>query len=1691
VDRPGDKRLVAYVVENKEQRARNTAQTNAEQRENGDAGRSEIAGLGDSDLRAFLAARLPEYMLPAAFVLLTALPLTPNGKLDRSALPTADLLGTDQEAPVKPRTPAETVVASIWAEVLGTSMIGIHDNFFALGGHSLLAGQVLVRLSEVFQCTLSIQVLFEHPTAAGLVTAIGAHLGGETLADDLARTYLERTSFGSEDGMLLPQLVITRPRSGQIPLSFAQQRLWLVERLDPGNRSYLVPHALRLTGPLNVAALEQSFGAIVRRHEALRTVFQMIEDQPIQIVEHQWHIPLPLLDLTTLDSAEQALRVQQLAALEAQQPFDLQRGPLLRMSLLRLDSQEHILLLTMHHIVIDDWSLSIFWRELATCYKALVAGEPVRLAELMVQYPDASLWQRAWLQGTILAEQSAYWTNQLADCAAILHLPTDRPRLAKQTFNGARETTVLPPALSRAVNDLSRREDATPFMVLLAIFQVLLQRYSGQYDFVVGTPIANRRRREFEALIGFFINTLPLRADLSGHPSFRELLGRVRRTALGAYVHQDLPFDQIVELVQPERDPSRNPLFQVMFALQNAPHSPIQLAGLAVEVLPHTSVTAQFDLFLEIIPVDGGLLTSFEYTTDLFDAATIARMLGHFQTLLENVLSRPDLPIALLPMLTAAEQHQILAEWNATQTAYPEDRRLHELVEAQVARTPHAVAVVFEDQALTYHELDRRTNQLAHHLQRLGVGPDVAVGISIERSIEMVVAVLAVLKAGGCYLPLDPAYPQERLRFMLQATQTPVVLTQQRLRAALPRHQAHVICLDTEWDRIDWEPTWPPINTAMADHLAYVIYTSGSTGQPKGVAMPQRPLVNLLTWQVSQCALSSPTTLQFASLSFDVSFQEIFSTWCLGGTLVLMTAETRQDTTRLLELLARAGVERIFLPFVMLQLLAEAAAQHEHLPCRLREIVTAGEQLQMTPAIVRLLERLSHCTLHNHYGPSETHVVSAHDLVGCPSGWPVLPPIGRPIKNTQLYVLDQHFCPVPVGIPGELYIGGVALARGYLHQPALTADRFVPDPFGSTSGARLYRTGDLARYLPNGELAFLGRSDHQVKVRGFRIELGEIETLLQQYPGVGEAVVVVREDQSPTGGHPDKRVVGYVVESKEQVNDDGKLQDAPCLSSTQLLAFLRERLPEYMVPSAIVLLEALPLMPNSKVDRRALPAPSQAEPQHQIVVAPRTPLEIQIAALWAELFGVDQVSINQDFFALGGHSLLAIRLTSQIKASFGVDVPLRELFASPTVAGCAQAVQAVQRPKLGASATFQPPLDFDLLLDLSIQPPADDDWFTAEPKALFLTGVTGFLGAFLLHELLRVTHAQIYCLVRAQTQAEGTRRIREALEQYGVWNEALSARIVPVAGDLAQPCFGLGESAFAALAARIDSIYHSGAMVSFIYSYSALRAANVLGTREVIRLACLGKLKPLHYVSTIAAAVTATASADGLIHEDVALGPINGVDSGYVQTKWVAEHLLLAAKARGLPVSIYRPGRIAGHSTTGASNPDDFICRLLTGWIQLGSAPAIGMSENLMPVDYVAQSIVYLSLQRERIGQIFHLLNPQPINFTDLARAVRQAGFAVKILPYAEWYTALLAAAQSEGDNVLYPLLSFLAAMPTEEAWINFLELPQFDCRNTIAGLAGSSITCPALSADQIRAVLSYLIKRGSPSILKWNAQPQ
>jgi amino acid adenylation domain-containing protein len=1036
------------------------------------------------------------------------------------------------------------------------------------------------------------------------------------------------------------------------PLSFAQQRLWFLDQLEPDSPLYNIPQAFRLRGALKVEALRGTFEVLVTRHESLRTTFSIVDETPVQCIAEKGSFSMPVIDLTGLPEAGREVEAQRLAGEEFRRPFNLSQGPLLRVTLLRLGEKEHILLLVIHHIISDGWSMGVLVKEMAALYEAFCVGNPSPLVELPIQYADFAHWQREWFQGEVLGAQVQYWKKQLGGTLPILELPTDRPRPAVQIYRGKRRSLAFSKDLSEGLKALSQREGVTLFMMLLAAFQTLLHRYTGQEDIIVGSPIANRNRLEIEGLIGFFVNTLVLRSDLSGNPPFRELLSRVREVALGAYGHQDLPFEKLVEELQVPRDLSYNPLFQVMLVLQNAPMQALQLSGLTLSPLEVETGTAKFDLTLELVEGSEGFAGGIEYNTDLFDTVSIDRMVGHFQTLLQGIVANPEQRIAELPLLSEGERHQLLVEWNATEVEYPRDKCLHELFEEQVERTPDGVALVFEGKQLTYRELNGRANQLAHYLRKMGVGPEVLVGIFMERSFEMVIAMYGILKAGGAYVPLDPEYPPERVAFMARDTQVPVLLTQRHLMANLPEHKAKVICLDSDWPGIVKENSQNLASGATAENLAYVIYTSGSTGMPKGAMNTHRGICNRLLWMQDEYQLTDKDrVLQKTPFSFDVSVWEFFWPLLVGACMVVARPGGHKDSHYLVKTIQEQEITTLHFVPSMLQVFLE---EKEVEKCfTLKRVICSGEALPYELQ-EHFFARLP-AELHNLYGPTEAAVDVTYWACKRGSDQRIVP-IGYPVANTQMYILDSHLQPVPIGVPGELYIGGIQVGRGYLNRPELTAEKFIPDPFRAVPRARLYRTGDLARYLPGGEIEYLGRTDHQVKIRGFRIELGEIEAVLGEHESIGQVVVMAREDIPG-----EKRLVAYIVPDGNQPP-----------SASVLRQYLQEKLPEYMVPGAFITLEKFPLSPNGKIDRKTLPAPASIRPVELDYVAPRTEMERTIAAIWQEVLQLGRVGIHDNFFDLGGHSLRMAQVHRKLREKLQRDLSMLEMFKYPTIDSLAQ-----------------------------------------------------------------------------------------------------------------------------------------------------------------------------------------------------------------------------------------------------------------------------------------------------------------------------------------------------------------------------------------------------------------------------------
>ncbi|MBE2202016.1 MAG: amino acid adenylation domain-containing protein [Anaerolinea sp.] len=1228
-DTPNNQRLVAYILPTP-----NTAPTSGQ-------------------LRRSLQADLPTHMIPSHFVLLDHIPILPNGKVNRRALPPPDPTRLQlDETFAAPRNPVEEELVSIWQKLLNLEQVGIYDNFFELGGHSLLLTQLASRIRKQLQIELPLRTLFKAATIAAMSVAIT-----EKTAEQQPQT-----------SPILP----AAPRPGKLPLSFGQQRLWFLSQLEPDSPAYNIPGAVRLMGQLNIPALENSLAGVIDRHEILRTTITTAGDQPVQIIAPAVPSHLPLVDLSQLPGPQREAEVRRLAAEDATRPFNLAQSPLLRATLLRLAPQEHVLLLTMHHIVSDGWSYGIFVEEMATFYETAVNHHPLSLPELPIQYADYAIWQQQQWRSGQWDDQLAYWKKQLDHSQPILHLATDRPRSAVRSYRGASQSLTLPAALAGSLNTVSRQEGATLFMTLLAAFYVLLYRYTMQTDINIGTPIANRHRSEVEGLIGFFVNTLVMRMDLSGNPPFRDFLRRVSNMTVDAYANQDLPFEKLVDELSPRRDLSYSPLFQVMFILQNTPMPELALTGLTLNPINIESGAAKFDLLLTMEETAKGLTGTLDYNLDLFDDATIGRLLTHYQMLLTAVVNNPNQPIDDIPILTGAEKKQLLVEWNATQTAYPEKICIHQQFEAQARRVPDNIAIVFADETLTYQTINNRANQVAHTLIASGVKPETPVGVFIERSPELIIALLGVLKAGGTYLPLDPEYPAARLTFMLEDTQALILLTKKQFQHRLPGHTVGQICLDEEWPLIDAQPITQPNGRITADHAATIIYTSGSTGRPKGVVVSHRAVSNHMTWrQQAYPLVESDAFLQTASASFDISIWQIFAPLQSGGRLVLPRPGEQRDASRLAQLIREQCVTVAHFTPHMLALFLDVP-ELESLDT-LRHVFCGGESLP-APVQERFHARLM-ANLHHQYGPTEATIdATMWDCTREPGQH--LIPIGTPIANTQAYILNHRLQPVPIGVPGHLYLGGVGLARGYHNRPGLTAAHFIPNPFlqdETSTNTRLYKTGDLARFLPDGNIQFLGRADYQVKIRGYRIELGEIEAAINRHPVVSENVTIAHEEAS---GH--KRLVAYLAAPAEQFPTTGELRQ-----------FLGDILPDYMIPALFIRLDELPRLPNGKVARHKLPDASGIQPEREkAFIAPRTPMEEHLANIWRQVLNLDQVGVHDNLFELGGDSILTIQIVAKTNAA-GIHLSPRHLFQHQTIAELAaiatapRSITAEQSPVTG------------------------------------------------------------------------------------------------------------------------------------------------------------------------------------------------------------------------------------------------------------------------------------------------------------------------------------------------------------------------------------------------------------------------
>ncbi|WKZ47158.1 MAG: amino acid adenylation domain-containing protein [Anaerolineales bacterium] len=1577
----------------------------------------------------------------------------------------------------------ENFIQQQTARILGmdATRLSLDTPLDTLGLDSLMAMELKNSLEKNLGAQISVASLLQGPTIASLAAEALTNLKSAKTENDA-------------------QFIVAQNASSESPLSVGQQALWFLHQLMPDELSFNVAGALRIRGELNIPALQSAFDQLVARHESLRSTFHAVNGEPIQRVHDSMNGIFRLADSSTLD--DDTLRDQ--LARDAHASFDLEAGPVIRAALHRTRDDSHILLLAMDHIVTDFWSMTVLARELLMLYEAnkralggVLAAEDgglIKLPELPARYSDYVRWEATMLESGRGETLWNYWQTQLRAQLPALNLPTDRPRSPMQTYRGDSEHLFMDAELYEQLKTLAQENGATLFMTLLAAFQTLLHRYSNQEEFLVGSVTAGRSHAELSNLVGYFINPIALKADFSGNPSFSELLQRVKQTALGAFEHQDYPPALLAKRLGIQRDSSRPPLFETMFILQKAHESDVQAlspfalgldgarmeaSGLVLESIALGGEPAQFDMTMMMAELNNGLAAALQYNVDLFDAETIQRMLKHFDALLHEIAADPTKPVSTYSLLDDLEQQKILVEWNQTQADYPREAGVHELFEAQAKKTPDAVAVQYDHRPegldgetqrrdenlrdVTYKELNKRADDVAKVLVANGVKPNTLVGLFVSRSVEMLVGLLGVLKAGGAYLPLDPSFPSERLAFMLEDSNASIILTLTSLLSQIPENKAEVICLDA-LDEAKGKRGKKA--KASADDLAYIIYTSGSTGKPKGVQIHHRAVVNFLCSMQKDLGINAfDSLLAVTTLSFDIAVLELLLPLTVGAKVVIASSEVVADGALLAQSLTDSQITFMQATPASWRLLLEVGWTGK--PDL--KILCGGEALTNDLA-EKLLQRGAQ--LWNVYGPTETTIWSTiYKVDSIQAGISNTVPIGKPIANTQIYILDSNLQPAPIGVIGDLYIGGDGVSRGYLNRPELTSERFIINPFDDST--TIYKTGDLARYLADGNIEFFGRSDQQVKVRGYRIETGEIEVALMGHPSVKQAVVVAWKERSS-----DAALVAYVVSAVpgEEVEH------------VHLRDYLRTKLPEYMVPSVFVNLESLPLTPNGKVDRKALPAPSQARADLRAqYVAPRTPLEEELADVCAQVLGLsaEQVGVNDNFFDLGGHSLLGTRLVFLLREKYGLqaaDLPLRALFENPTVANLAITIERarrgermtrtrsdfIQRGQLSLEA-----LNAEAQLDADITV-GDLVYEHAEPKKILLTGATGFVGAFLLKDLLTMTSAEIYCLLRADNAEQGLQRLKRNLNSYQLWDESLAQRIKPVLGDLGSPRLGLSDETFDELANQIDAIIHNGAMVNFVYPYAAHKAANVLGTQEILRLASRAKLKPVHHVSTLSILYSRGVNDGRVYREDSNLDEVGAPFGGYAQSKWVAEKLIVQAIERGIPCAIYRPGLVSGHSVTGAWNTDNLISSMTRACVLLGSVPSLDVMVNIVPVDFVSAAIVQLSKDEKNFGGVYHLDNPEPLHFKHLAGWLASQGLEARTLSFDAWREELFSQIPHMPSDEWAPYLPLLEEVDESQVF-----MPEFDLTNTLTRLNGSGIVCHPVNDALFSAYLNYFIPRG------------
>jgi len=1472
-----------------------------------------------------------------------------------------------------------------------------------------------------------------------------------------------------EKRALLARLLGQAMREGRSNLTPEQQRVWFLQQLSASS-AWHVFKAFELRGAYVPEPFQQSLDALVAGHDLLRAAFMGLEGYPVQLTLPEALLEPAIVDLQDQPIAQQQLALQQLARQVVQQTISLQNAPLMHITVVHLSDERHVLLVVMHQMIADEASVAILVGQLAEQYAARLSGADAPAVDQGVPFARLAAGQLDDIQHGRLSELLGTWRSRLAGMTT-LAMPLDHPRPALKTYVGRHLARTIPPALQARLDQLAQQLNVTVSLIVLTSFQALLSRYTHMTDIALGLFTSGQRPPELCQTLGPLTNTQVLRTDLSGAPTFRQVLGRVHATRQQA-VESEVPLELLIQEMQPQRDPSTTPLFQVAFA-ERVRGAEFSSPTLSLVPLSLESGTARYDVTLFFERAEQVLL-ELEFNTHLFDEATAERNLGQLLVMLDALADNLDQPITAVPLLTEQMRHQVLVDWNQTAQPLSDTRCVHERITEHAHYTPGALAVIAGAQTMTFAELDQRASQLASHLRGLGVAQEQLVAVCCDRTLDVPATLLAVLKAGGAYVPIDPSYPDERISFIVSDITPRVIVTQTRLYDRIKRlAQASptapvVLCLDTPPAEDMPAVGSSPHSAATLDTLAYVIYTSGSTGQPKGAMITHGALLNYLLWAVRRYEAAAGVGAPLASsLSFDLTVTSLFVPLLAGRAVTMIGDEGAEALGN--HLLGQShNFSLVKLTPAHLEILSQQIPDMSK-AARTRFFVVGGEQIHY--GALRAWRASAPTTaIINEYGPTETVVGCCTYQVGVddPSDGPV--PIGRPITNTQLYVLDEQLQPLPVGVAGELYIGGAGVARGYYNRPALTAERFVPNPFVTQPGARLYRTGDLVRYRQDSTLEFLGRLDRQVKVHGNRIELGEIETALLRHPAVAQAVV-----EALPGPDGDRQLVAYVVARQPELELPQQLTD-----------FLTAHLPSYMVPPHVIALDAFPQTENGKIDRKALPQPEQGGSAAPTAAGPLSPLESEIAQIVTQMLGIETIGRHDSLFDYHATSLLVARLSARLSDHYEIDPSLHEMFQEPSIAGLARMVeyfrQRYETVPTEAWSWDVERLESEAHLDKHITPVGLPTTNYLNPANVLLTGATGYLGAFLLDTLLRRTDATVYCLVRSKSPERALERIKKNLELYRIWDDAYAARLRPVCGDLGQPLLGLSPDAFTQLAIVIDAIYHSGALVNFTYPYDALKRPNVQGTVDLLRLACHTTRKAFHYLSTLDVYLMSSAPRP-FLEVDLPAEPVT-VPDGYMRTKWVSEKMITTARDRGLPVIIHRPGFLIGHSNTGACAITNYIIVALKGFLELGVLPQLSDILNIAPVDYAAEAIVYLASKAGAYGKHYHLWNLRPVPMDATYPWIRSFGYDFEVHPYNLAHQRALDVAP---DHTLYPILPLLALNAEFEEYPETSLSPRVhagidlraECANALSELEGSGISCPPMSEEMTHRCLAYLVEIG------------